>query len=206
MVDEDLPRRSPRLVKMSNEVLISKKKRGFGNFEINQSFHGPMNLFANGRPLIDLVAVLPDTQPTDVETSDMRSGKMSNEERYGKYCVNVTAAISRHPESISFKNIDLLNTFRAAFVVIDNMSVDISSETKYGVTPSILIAHGCGIFVMRHMETYMGQSVGRLDYLLGKESATQHVQLTRLSPEDHNDKIFGYMEREDEAFFRIVSE
>ncbi|XP_024964140.1 uncharacterized protein LOC112504428 [Cynara cardunculus var. scolymus] len=106
-----------------------------------------MNLFANGRPLIDLVAVLPDTQPTDVEvpqkrlvswwggtiiaggkegrrvaraaivlcspyvrrqTSDMRSGKMSNEERYGKYCVNVTAAISRHPESISFKNIDLV--------------------------------------------------------------------------------------------------
>ncbi|KVI11116.1 Peptidase C48, SUMO/Sentrin/Ubl1 [Cynara cardunculus var. scolymus] len=179
--------------------------------------------------------------PSQLMLSDMRSGKMSDKERYGKYYVNVTSAISRHRESLSFKNIDLVffaiveaehfyllrfNLKRVAFVVIDNMSVDISSETKYSVTPSILCYHsmslytkylsyvtsyiflsyktlfveylsyishkkadaidrtslvrlkmkwrtnensiGCGIFVMCHMETYMGQSVGRLDYLLGK--------------------------------------
>jgi len=38
----------------------------------------------------------------------------------------------------------------------------------------------CGVFIMRHMETYMGEEEGRYDCEIPKESAEQKVKLRRL--------------------------
>ncbi|CAI9285377.1 unnamed protein product [Lactuca saligna] len=123
---------------------------------------------------------------------------LSDERKYEKFKENFHDSTNGYKKILNIKDIDMVffpvvksahifvivfNLKKPPIEILDNSAVEGDYEGKYGVIMKHLVFKNnvdCGVFAMRHMETYMGQPLLKWKPGLHKESAVQQTTLEKL--------------------------
>nr|KAJ0216721.1 hypothetical protein LSAT_V11C300121420 [Lactuca sativa] len=123
---------------------------------------------------------------------------LSDERKYEKFMENFHDSTNGYKEILNIKDIDM----KSSIEILDNSAVEGDYERKHRVIMKPLSKCSlkksikpqrlemswrtvknkvdCGVFAMRHMETYMGQPLSKWKPGLHKESAVQQTTLEKL--------------------------
>ncbi|KAJ9554626.1 hypothetical protein OSB04_018671 [Centaurea solstitialis] len=140
--------------------------------------------------------------PTSVIPGEMFQKESTDERRIELFWTNICAFMEKYTAIEELKKIQLNGSFH----ILDNSAVDVPDSAKYGKVPSIVFIDDgrakklskakqkrenmewrtaenkidCGIFVMRHMETFMGGNVSKWVSGFAVEGDAQKNQIENL--------------------------